>query len=86
LVATVQGGGIYTWQSLPAPLLSVSLAGTNVVISWTVPSINFVLQQNSDLTTTNWTDVTTSPTVTNLQNQVVLPAPTGNAFYRLRSQ
>jgi hypothetical protein len=86
LVATVYNGGIYTWQSTPAPLLRVSPSGTNVVISWTVPSLNFVLQQNSDLATTNWTDVTTAPTVTNLQNQVVLPAPTGNAFYRLLSQ
>jgi hypothetical protein len=86
LVATVYNGGIYTWQSSPAPLLRVSPSGTNVVISWAVPSMNFVLQQNSDLNRANWTDVTTAPTVTNLQNQVVLPAPTGNAFYRLLSR
>jgi hypothetical protein len=86
LVAGVYPGGIYTWQSTTAPLLSMSFSGGNVVISWPAPAINFVLQQNPDLTTTNWTDVITAPTVTNLQNQVVLPAPPGNAFYRLKSQ
>jgi hypothetical protein len=50
-----------------------------------VPSTSFVLQENSDLTTTNWTTVTTPPTLnlTNLQNQVMVPVPTGNRFYRL---
>jgi photosystem II stability/assembly factor-like uncharacterized protein len=86
LVATLYNGGIYTWQSTPTPWLRVSPSGANVVISWTVPSLIFVLQQNSDLTTAKWTDVVTAPTVTNLQNQVVLPAPTGNMFYRLKSQ
>jgi len=86
LVAGVNNGGIYTWQSTTAPLLSMSFSGGNVVISWPAPPINFVLQQNPDLTTTNWTDVVTAPTVTNLQNQVVLPAPPGNAFYRLMSR
>ena len=50
--------------------------------------MNFVLQQNSDLCTSNWTDLTNNtPTLnlTNLQNQVALPLPAGNAFYRLKT-
>jgi hypothetical protein len=35
----------------------------------------------------NWTDVTNPPTLnlTNLQNQVALPLPAGNVFYRLKT-
>ena len=91
LMAVVGGypsnlGLIYTSQSTPTPNLSITSVGTATLVAWTIPSVNFTLQQNSDLTTTNWTDVVTAPTVTNQQNQVVLPAPTGNAFYRLKSQ
>ena len=44
-----------------------------------------VLQQNSDLTTTNWADVTNLPTLnlTNLKNQVILPLSGGGRYYRL---
>jgi len=42
-----------------------------------------VLQQNSDLTTTNWLTVTNTPTVTNGQNQAILAPPGGSEFYRL---
>jgi hypothetical protein len=87
LVAVVSGGGIYTWQNTPSPVLSLTPFGDDVVISWTIPSMSFVLQQNSDLSTTNWTQVTTLPvlSLTNLQNQVFLsPAASGSAFHRLK--
>ena len=86
LVAVVGGGGIWTFQSMPAPKLNITCSGSNVVISWIVPSIAFALQQNSDSNTTNWTDTTNTPTlnVTNLQNQVVVPLPTSTRFYRLK--
>jgi len=50
--------------------------------------MNLKLQQNSDLTMTNWTDVTTTPTLnlTNLQNEMMVSSPSiGNSFYRLKS-
>jgi len=61
--------------------------GTNLFLSWTIPSMDFVLRQDPDLTTTNWTDVAVQPTLnlTNLQNQVVLPTPPAPMFYRLVS-
>jgi hypothetical protein len=48
--------------------------------------MSFGLQQNSDLTTTNWTGVTNLPVLnlTNLHNQVVLPPAAGNSFFRLK--
>ena len=88
LVAAVSGGGIYTLQTTPAPVLNIIPSSDNLAFSWLVSSTNFVLQQSSDLCTANWTDVTNNtPTLnlTNLQNQVALPRPSGNAFYRLKT-
>ena len=50
--------------------------------------MNFVLQQNSDIATINWTDVTAPPVLNlaSLQNQVTVPAPAGRMFYRLISR
>ena len=80
-------GGIYTLQSIPESFLNIAPSDTNLTLSWIVPSTNFVLQQNTDLTTTNWTDATNSPVLnfTNLQNQVTLPISAGDAFYRLKT-
>jgi hypothetical protein len=84
LVAT--SGAIYVSQSIPTPSLSLAPSGSNAMISWLIPSMDFTLQQNSDLTTTNWTDVTTPPVLnlTNLQNQVRVSATNGHTFYRLK--
>jgi hypothetical protein len=88
VVAVVDGGGIYTWQTAPAPALAVSRSGRTLVISWTVPSASFVLQQSQELATSNWTAVPGTPVLdhSTLRNQVAIPAPQGAMFYRLASQ
>jgi hypothetical protein len=84
--SSVSGGGIYTSQSTPTPVLRLTSSGGTAALSWTVPSTIFTLQQNSDLNTTNWTDVTTAPTLNtaNLQNQVIVSPLSDNQFYRLK--
>lgn len=88
LIATIGSpsttGGIYVSQTTPAPVLNLSVPENNTVISWITPSLNFALQQSSNLT--SWTAVTNLPVLnlTNLQNQVVLPPPAGNSFFRLK--
>jgi hypothetical protein len=80
------GGSVYTWRTTPAPLLSLASAGANGVISWTIPTGNFGIQQNTDLTTTNWTNVATQPILNfgSLQYQTtVSPPSSGAVFYRL---
>jgi hypothetical protein len=79
--------GVYTLRTTPMPVLNMTPAGDNLTVSWLVPSTNFVLQQNSDLTTTNWTVMTNAPVLnlTNLQNQVILSPSGSNAFYRLKT-
>jgi photosystem II stability/assembly factor-like uncharacterized protein len=78
-------GNIYLSQTTPSPVLNSASSNNNLGLSWIVPSMNFVLQQNSDLLTTNWTMVTDTPVLnlTNLQNQVFLSPTGGSSFYRL---
>lgn len=90
---TIQGGmdifgatnlASQTFQvSLPPAALGITFFNTNLVLSWTSPPANFELQQNADLTTTNWITITNTPTVTNEQNQVILSPSIGSQFYRL---
>ena len=85
LVGAVQGLNIYTWQTTVAPKLNIVPAGTNVTVSWVIPSTPFQLQKNTNLTTASWSNV---PPVfgfnfTNLQNQMPLPRTNNSAFFRL---
>jgi hypothetical protein len=91
---TVQGGtdifaaGNLTNQTfqvtLPPAALGIASSGDNLLLSWPAPPGNFVLQQNSDLTTTNWTTVPSTPGITNYLGQVILAPAGGNQFYRLK--
>src|ERR1051325_2050104 len=54
---SVTGGfwALLAVQSPGAPLLTITLTSTNTcLVSWPFPSTGFVLQQNTDLKTTNW--------------------------------
>ncbi len=89
-LAAIFGGGI-EWtpnpiylQTLTFPIaLNIASPNTDISLSWTIPSTNFVLQQSSNLI--NWSSVTNSPVpnLTNLQNQVTLPLSATNSFFRL---
>ena len=81
-------GPIYTFQAAPAPQLSVKSSGSNVSISWIIPSINFVLQQNASLKGSDWLGVEASRVLnpTNLHYEVNLLQSTGPMFFRLASQ
>lgn len=83
---TVIGGGIWGAQSISQPQLKVCGSSVGTKIFWTVPSMNFVLQQSSNLE--NWANATNTPQLnsTNLQNEVFVPISNGNAFYRLKTQ
>ncbi len=86
-VGGASGSGlIYTSQSAQSPTLSLARFGNNLVISWIVPSVNFVLQENSDMSTANWTGVATSPALnfTNLQYEVTVAGTNASRFYRLK--
>ncbi len=92
-IVTLQGGtNIFAATNLASPIfevtlppaaLNLALSGTNLLVSWPSPPGDFELEQNSDLSTTNWTTVTTVPAMVNGQNQVMLPTGSSNQFYRL---
>jgi hypothetical protein len=71
-IAVRYNGGIWISQTTPTPQLNIFSSSSHLKLSWTVPSANFVLQQNSNLTTTNWSTLPITPTVnlTNLQNEI----------------
>jgi hypothetical protein len=85
LVMISINGGIWLSQTTPSPLLKIAPTNGNVSLSWLVPSTNFVLQQNLDLTTTNWLTLTNAPTLnlTNLQDEVTLAPTNSSGFFRL---
>jgi streptogramin lyase len=66
----------------PAPPTLTAIRSGGVSILWPYPSTGWTLQQNSDLTTTNWL---TSGGVVNdgTNNFITIPSPTGNLFFRL---
>lgn len=80
-------GGIWISRMEPSPTINAVKINADLALSWIVPSTNFVLQQNFDLSTTNWMDVTNVPVLnlTNLQDEVTLPVSDSNDFFRLRT-
>jgi hypothetical protein len=78
-------GGIWVSLSTPFPRLNVACSTKDLMLGWTVPSTNFVLQQSADLV--SWEPVTNSPVLnlTNLQNEVTLPQSGSSSFYRLKT-
>jgi photosystem II stability/assembly factor-like uncharacterized protein len=86
LLAVPNGGGIWTSYSPGASLLQIVPANNYVKISWLVPSSDFVLEEKSDLLSTNWTAVSEVPNIntSNLHYEASVSMSGSNAFYRLR--
>jgi hypothetical protein len=82
-------GAVYLFNALAQtpdrPTLTLTLTTTNtVLISWPYPSTGFVLEENTNLGTTNWTTVTNTVTNDGAFNFVVLAINPSNNFYRLK--
>jgi hypothetical protein len=66
------------------PQLDIRLTVANELqLDWPTNQVGFVLQQNSDLATTNWITLAGPPALVGTNNQFILPVPTGNSFFRL---
>ena len=77
---------IFAVQTPGAPVLAVTLgAPPTVFVSWSLSATNFVLMQNSSLTTTNWIP-SSYPLTTNggVVSVTITSAPAGNLFFRLK--
>jgi hypothetical protein len=68
----------------PAPALNLILSPTNMLVfTWTDPTAGYLLQAKASLGATNWVTLTNVPVSVGSSNQIVLPAPSSNQFYRL---
>jgi hypothetical protein len=66
------------------PVLTVTTTASNaVVLSWPSLYEHFVLQTNSDYTTTNWQPANYQVFTSGAVNSVFVPSLTGNLFFRL---
>jgi hypothetical protein len=72
-------------QTTGAPALTVAHSGNSVTISWPSPSTGFVLQQNSDLATTNWIPANSIIADDGTTKSITITSATGNLFFRLKS-
>jgi hypothetical protein len=82
LAAAMAPGPIFSTRPIIA--LDIGKAGTNVLLSWPWTSAGFLLETNSNLTTTNWAIVSPPSTLNEWRNEVQLPAANQPLFYRLR--
>jgi hypothetical protein len=85
LAVAIHYSGIFIYQTIPAPVLNLVSSGDNMVLSWIVPSQNFVLQQSSDLSAWSPLGVTPVLNYANLHYEVTVLRTGGQRFYRLAS-
>ena len=74
---------ISSFSFLSFPAAAIDANDTNILVSWPGGTPGYALQQNLDLTTTNWVNVTSQAVLTNGVNQVTEPNNGSNLFYRL---
>ncbi|HZM02596.1 MAG TPA: LamG-like jellyroll fold domain-containing protein [Candidatus Saccharimonadales bacterium] len=72
----------FTFVNIPSAAIQIN-NGTNAVLSWPGAVSGFVLQQNGDLNTTNWSNVANPANLVNGQYQIIVPLGSTNLFYRL---
>jgi hypothetical protein len=70
---------------VPAPQLYFFVPQPNsLVLAWPTNFTGFLLQQNPDLATMNWSSVTNASHVAGTNYQVLISPLTGSSFFRLR--
>ena len=69
-----------------APALKIMRSDNGALVSWPSMFTGFVLQANNDLSSTNWMDVPNPVRTVADENQIYVPPPVGNTFFRLRSK
>jgi hypothetical protein len=80
-VSSVQTISDFSFLSYPSAAITAN--GANLSVTWPGGTPGYVLQQNPDLTTTNWVNVTEQPILTNGLSQVTTSNNGSNLFYRL---
>ena len=78
---SVTGGfwSLFAVQTPGAPLLTITYAGHQAIVSWPLSATGFTLQTNNNLATGAWGNYA-GPVV---NNSVTISPPTGTVFFRL---
>ena len=71
-------------QEVGAPLVTITRTGNTVVISWPSPSTGFGVQETASLGSPTWANLGQTINDNGTTKSVMIPAPIGNKFYRLR--
>ncbi len=82
LVVVAATGKIFIAQPTP-PVLTATLFGTNLTISWPSTVTGFQLQQNFSLAPTSWIAASNPQSVSNGQNRVSIATTNRQSFFRL---
>jgi len=90
LSGTTSEGGVWGGGTLFAlnntvtsPLLTINWSGMNGVVSWPSPSTGFVLEQNTNLATTNWLNFPGTVNDNGIIKSAIINSPAGTLFFRL---
>jgi hypothetical protein len=84
---SITGGfwALYAVQTPGAPMLKIQwINATTVKVSWPSPSTGFVLQQNNDLNTANWSNYPGTVSDDGTTKSVTITPPSGSLFFRLK--
>jgi hypothetical protein len=76
---------IAVMQMSGAPTLTITHSGNNAIVSWPSSATGFVLQQNGNVSTANWTPSGFMENSNNTTMSVTIPSPTGNLFFCLKN-
>ena len=79
------GSGIYTLVTTPEPKLETTRLADGLLVSWTIPSQPFILQESVNLTNHTWFNVSKPPLLNRslLRNEFLITTTPRNRFYRL---
>jgi len=80
--------GLESFQLQRLPHVASVVTTTNtIVFSWPTEQTTYAVQQNPDISQSNWVTLPNQPVTVGQQQQVILPVPSiGRMFYRLVSQ
>jgi hypothetical protein len=68
-----------------APALRIRLSDTgDLILAWPSAASGFQLEESGGLVTPSWSDVDIPPVLVGDEQEVLVPRPISNTFYRLR--
>jgi len=85
--ATADATTLVAITVIGAPVLTITVAGNQVVLAWPTNAGNYVLQTTTNLAPqATWTALTNNPAINGSSDFVTVPITNTNQFFRLQSQ